>query len=94
MDGGLMADRLIYSDTHKRIYVVTEGIDDTPQVERYEWTDPKDDRLAKAVDVLNGWADQMDDYEVTQGNAVQTVQRLVDRSAVFYRHFADLLDKR
>ena len=45
-----------------------------------------------AVATLRQWSDQAEGVTVTQGNAVATLQTLVDRQAVFYDRFADLID--
>ena len=48
--------------------------------------------LANAVTTLRNWADQMEGVTVTTGNAVNVLQQFVDRQAVFYDRFADLLE--
>lgn len=47
--------------------------------------------LRGAVRTLRDWSSQMEAHTVTQQNAVNTVQLLVDRMAVFFDRFADLI---
>jgi hypothetical protein len=48
--------------------------------------------LAAGITTMREWADQMDTVTVTTGNAVATVQALVDKLPTFFRGFADLLE--
>lgn len=48
--------------------------------------------VGQAIAVLRGWADQMDGVTVTTQNAVNVLQQFVNRQAVFYDRFADLLE--
>jgi len=48
--------------------------------------------VANAVSTLRGWADQMEGVTVTQGNAVNVLQQFVERQAIFYDRFADLIE--
>ena len=91
---------ILYKDSKKTIHEEEEAVIDpetgetlTPRVEKTEYVQEVDQELQAAVKILRGWADQMDDYVVTSGNAVTSIQFLVDRSVVFYRQFANLLDK-
>ena len=45
-----------------------------------------------AVATLRTWSDQAETTTVTSGNAVATLQTMVDRSGVFYDRFADLIE--
>ena len=45
-----------------------------------------------AVSTLRTWSEQAEGMTVTSGNAVATLQQLVDRQAVFYDRFADLIE--
>ena len=44
------------------------------------------------IQTLRDWATQADSVTVTQGNAVATLQTLVDRTGVFFDRFADLIE--
>jgi hypothetical protein len=48
--------------------------------------------LAAGISTMREWADQMDAITVTSGNAVATVQNIVDNLPTFFRGFADLLE--
>ena len=88
-----MADRLVYEDTDKRIWITAEATGDTPQQERYEWTSQHDQRLTQAIATLRQWADDAEATTATQGNAVQVLNVVVDRLGVFFDRFADLLEQ-
>lgn len=88
-----MADRLVYSDNDKTITVTAEATADTPQVERYDWHNPANARLAAASATLRQWAATADATTATAGNAVAVVNGILDNLAVFYKNFADLLDR-
>lgn len=51
-------------------------------------------RLAAAADVLREWAAEAALVTVTSTNAVQVLNVVVDRLAVFFDRFADLLEER
>ena len=48
--------------------------------------------LANAITILRSWADQAQTTTVTSGNAVTTLQTVVNRLGVFFDNFADLLE--
>lgn len=48
--------------------------------------------VANAIPTLRTWATQLEAVTVTSGNAVATLQALIDRQEVFYARFADLLE--
>lgn len=48
--------------------------------------------VANAIPTLRTWATQLGAITVTSGNAVATLQALIDRQEVFYARFADLLE--
>ena len=48
--------------------------------------------VEQAVSTLRTWSDQAESTTVTQGNAVATVQTMVDRLGVFFDRFADLVE--
>jgi hypothetical protein len=48
--------------------------------------------FAQAIGTLRQWAKDADAVTVTQGNAVQVLQVVVDRLGVFFDRFADLLE--
>lgn len=48
--------------------------------------------LADEIATLRAWAAQAENTTVTQGNAVATLQTVVDRLGVFFDRFADLLE--
>lgn len=56
------------------------------------------DRAAKrqlvgnAIPTLRTWVTQLEAVTVTSGNAVATLQALIDRQEIFYARFADLLE--
>lgn len=88
-----MTDRLVYSDSTRRVYVTAEQVGQTsPQATRTEWADPTVAQLTNAVAVLRQWAADADAVTVTSGNAVATLATVVDRLGVFFDRFADLLE--
>lgn len=50
--------------------------------------------LDQAIDVLRQWAADAEATTVTSGNAVATLNVVVDRLGVFFARFADLLENR
>jgi hypothetical protein len=48
--------------------------------------------LSQAIATLRQWSDQAETTTVTNGNAVQTLQLVVNRLGVFFDRFADLLE--
>lgn len=48
--------------------------------------------VANAIPTLRTWVTQLEAVTVTSGNAVATLQALIDRQEVFYARFADLLE--
>lgn len=52
----------------------------------------KRELVANAIPTLRTWATQLEAVTVTSGNAVATLQALIDRQEVFYARFADLLE--
>jgi len=48
--------------------------------------------IAQAIPTLRQWADDADAVTVTSGNAVSVLQTTVDRMAIFFDRFADLLE--
>lgn len=48
--------------------------------------------VAAAIPTLRTWATQLEGVTVTSGNAVATLQALIDRQEIFYARFADLLE--
>ena len=48
--------------------------------------------VEQAVSTLRTWSDQAANTTVTQGNAVATLQIMVDRLGVFFDRFADLVE--
>jgi|RhiMethySRZTD1v2_1073278.scaffolds.fasta_scaffold184549_2 hypothetical protein len=48
--------------------------------------------VAQAIPTLRTWATQLEAVTVTSGNAVATLQSLIDRQEIFYARFADLLE--
>ena len=54
--------------------------------------DTKRINVGNAVDTLRTWATQAGNTTVTQGNAVGTLQLVVDRLGVFFDRFADLIE--
>lgn len=48
--------------------------------------------VANAIPTLRTWATQLEAVTVTSGNAVATLQALIDRQEIFYARFADLLE--
>ena len=54
--------------------------------------DTKRGNYQGAVTTLRTWSDQAETTTVTSGNAVATLQTMVDRSGVFYDRFADLIE--
>ena len=45
-----------------------------------------------AVTTLRTWSDQAENTTVTSGNAVATLQQMVDRSGIMWDRFADLIE--
>lgn len=62
-----MADRLLYEDTEKRIFVTAEATDSTPQVERVEWANENVQRLRDRLS--NGLSSNRDFLAVASPNA-------------------------
>lgn len=48
--------------------------------------------VANAIPTLRTWATELKAVNVTSGNAVATLQALINRQEVFYARFADLLE--
>jgi len=48
--------------------------------------------VAAAIPTLRTWVTQLEGVTVTSGNAVATLQALIDRQEIFYARFADLLE--
>jgi hypothetical protein len=48
--------------------------------------------LLAAIPTLRTWVTQLEAINVTNGNAVATLQALIDRQEIFYARFADLLE--
>jgi len=48
--------------------------------------------VANAIPTLRTWATELSAVTVTSGNAVATLQALIDRQEIFYARFADLLE--
>ena len=46
------------------------------------------------INTLRTWATQAGNTNVTQGNAVNTLQTMVDRMGTFFSRFADLIESR
>lgn len=78
MDGGVMADRLAYTDSDKRIYVTTEATETTPQVQRTDWQSPMYDRADKAIDGLQLIVKSTGALTLSQlSNAVRLIAQVV-----------------
>jgi hypothetical protein len=94
-----VADRLVYEDSDKTIYITTEAVGTpvdpswVPPQYRVNWSNPRDQQLATAIDTLRQWADQAESTTVTSGNAVVTLGTVVQRLGVFFDRFADLLER-
>lgn len=54
--------------------------------------DAKKTLVANAIPTLRTWATELQAITVNSGNAVATLQALIDRQEVFYARFADLLE--
>ena len=54
--------------------------------------DAKTSELSGAITTLRSWASQEETFKVTAQNVVATVQTLVDRDAIFHKHFANFLE--
>lgn len=54
----------------------------------------RETNLSGAISTLRTWSDQAASTNVTQGNAVATLQTVVTRLGVFFDRFADLLENR
>jgi hypothetical protein len=54
--------------------------------------DAKKTLVANAIPTLRTWATELQAVTVNSGNAVATLQALIDRQEIFYARFADLLE--
>jgi hypothetical protein len=51
-------------------------------------------QLTNSVATLRQWADDAESTTATSGNAVAVLNTLLDRLAVFFDHFADMIESR
>ena len=54
----------------------------------------KGDNVSQAVTTLRQWATDAQTTTVTSGNAVATLQTVVDRLGIFFDRFVDLIESR
>lgn len=93
--------QLIYEDDRTKVYEVLDdggqviGTDtETEPTTDEQAHDTRESNLAGAIATLRTWSDQAAATNVTQGNAVATLQTVVTRLGVFFDRFADLLENR
>lgn len=81
-------------DGDRAVQSWTQGADISAENAAQADRDAKMGNVQQAVDTLRQWAVDAAATDVTQGNAVQVLNVVVDRLGVFFDRFADLVQAR
>ena len=84
-------------DDANQVATLTYTVEPLPQsakdrLAEIEARNAKSTELSGSIATLRAWAEQEQSFKVTAQNVVATVQTLVDRDAIFHKHFANFLE--